>query len=107
MEIHFVSGDSRIMENSVLAGIQAQWLRMHNFFAQELGNIRPDWRSNDNIMYEEAKKVLSALHQRYTYEDWLPTLIGREAAEHYFGDSRAVSRYDSSVKFEKFFLIFL
>ena len=86
------------MENSVLTGVQAQWLRMHNFFAQELVKIRPDWRSSDNTLFEEARKVLSALHQRYVYEDWLPKLIGKNMAEKFFGDSRGTSQYDPSVK---------
>lgn len=85
------------MENSVLSGIQAQWLRLHNTFARELARLRPDWRSNDNVLYEEAKKIMSALHQRYTYDDWLPILIGKTAAEKYVGDKTLLTQYDPSV----------
>ena len=85
------------MENSILSGIQAQWLRLHNTFATELARIRPEWRSQDTILYEEAKKILSALHQRYTYEEWLPILIGETAAQRYVGDKTAFTEYDPSV----------
>jgi hypothetical protein len=85
------------MENVLLSGLQAQWLRLHNIFARELANIRPDWRNNDNILYDEAKKILSALHQRYSYEEWLPILIGQQAAQQYVGDNALFSRYNPNV----------
>ena len=93
----FAGGDSRLMENTLLAGIQTQWVRAHNIFGRELANIRPDWRSNDDILYEETKKILSALHQRFVYEDWLPILIGQPAAQKFVGDNGLFSRYDPKV----------
>ena len=85
------------MENSILSGIQAQWLRLRNTFARELARLRPDWNSDDTVLYEESKKILSALHQRYTYEEWLPILIGKATAEHYVGDKSLFTQYDPSV----------
>jgi peroxidase len=86
------------MENSILSGVQAQWLRIHNVFARELDKIRPDWRSDDRILYEESKKILTALHQHYTYTDWLPILIGNTTTEKYLGDNSQFTQYDSTVK---------
>ena len=93
----FAGGDSRLMENTLLAGIQTQWVRLHNTFAKELASLRPDWRSNDDMLYEETKKILSALHQRYIYEDWLPILIGKQAAQKFVSDSGLFSRYNPNV----------
>jgi len=93
----FAAGDSRLMENVLLSGLQAQWLRLHNVFARELATIRPDWQNNDDILYEEAKKILAALHQRYSYDDWLPILIGKQAAQLYTGDNGLFSKYDPTV----------
>lgn len=93
----FAGGDSRLMENTLLAGIQTQWVRAHNIFARELVTIRPDWKNNDEILYEETKKILSALHQRYVYEDWLPILIGPTATQKFVGDNGLFSRYDPKV----------
>lgn len=93
----FAGGDSRLMENVLLSGLQAQWLRSHNIFAAELAKFRPDWKSNDHILYEESKKILAALHQRYTYDDWLPILIGPQAAQRFTGDNGPFSRYDPTV----------
>jgi hypothetical protein len=89
------------MENVLLAGLQAQWLRLHNIFARELANVRPDWKDNDEILYEEAKKILSALHQRYIYEDWLPILIGKQTAQQYVGDTTLFTHYNPNVNISK------
>jgi peroxidase len=94
----FASGDSRLMENILLAGLQAQWLRLHNIFARELALIRPDWKDDDHTLYEEAKKILSGLHQRYVYDDWLPILIGKQVAQQFVGDNGLFTRYNPSVK---------
>jgi hypothetical protein len=95
------------MENILLTGIQAQWLRMHNLFARELARIRPDWRSNDDTLYEESKKLASALHQRYTYDDWLPVLISKGVTEQYVGDNGLFSRYEPAVKKFEFHFVFV
>lgn len=86
------------MENSVLSSIQAQWLRMHNLFARVLHDIYPEKKTDDKFIYEESKKILSALHQHYTYVDWLPILIGKQATEQYIGDSTSFTRYNPTVK---------
>jgi peroxidase len=93
----FAGGDSRVMENVLLSGIQAQWLRLHNIFARELTLIRPDLKANDHVLYEESKKILAALHQRYVYDDWLPILIGKQASQQFFGDNSFFTKYDPTV----------
>lgn len=93
----FAGGDSRIMENILLSGLQTQWLRLHNVFVHELENVHPSWRNNDDLLYEEAKKILVALHQRYTYDDWLPMLIGPDAAKKFFSDDSLFTRYNPNV----------
>ena len=91
------SGDGRIMENVVLAAIQSQWLRAHNRFAFQLSQWRPDWGMNDDLLYEESRKLMMALHQHYVYELWLPILIGTEATEKYISHDGLFSRYDPQV----------
>ncbi|CAF0903321.1 unnamed protein product [Adineta steineri] len=94
----FAGGDSRLMENVLLSGIQAQWLRIHNLFAKKMAEIHPEWKNNDDVLYDETKKISSALHQRYTYDFWLPILIGKQATQQYTGDSGLFSRYDPNVR---------
>jgi len=45
---------------------------------------------------KKQKKILSALHQRYTYDDWLPILIGKQAAQQFFGDKGPFTQYNPS-----------
>ena len=85
------------MENLVLAGIQSQWLRAHNRFSLALLQLRPDWQGADELLYQESRKILVALHQNYIYNSWLPILIGEEGAARYVGDQGAFSRYDPGV----------
>ena len=93
----FAGGDSRLMENILLSAIQTQWVRAHNNFVEEMEKIHPEWNSDDDVLYEETKKILSALHQRYIYEDWLPILIGDAAVRRYVGEERSNSQYDPDV----------
>lgn len=86
-----------MMQTIVLSGLQTQWLRIHNRFVQSLAEIRPDWRANDEILYQETRKILIALHQHYTYNYWLPILIGEENTKLYTGDKGFFSQYDPSV----------
>jgi len=90
----FAGGDSRIMENVVLAAIQSQWLRAHNRFAFQLSQLRTDWGMDDDLLYEEARKLMMALHQHYTYELWLPILLGSDATEKYISHDGLFSKYD-------------
>ena len=85
------------MENVVLAAIQSQWLRAHNRFAFQLSQWRPDWGMNDDLLYEESRKLMMALHQHYVYELWLPILLGTEATEKYISHDGLFSRYDPQV----------
>lgn len=99
----FIGGDSRLMENLLLSGIQAQWVRAHNAFTDQLSRLRPDWHHDDDIVYEETKKILAALNQKYVYEDWLPILLRSDVAQQYFGAPGAISQYDPNVNI---FIIF-
>ena len=94
----FAGGDSRLMENILLSAIQTQWVRAHNNFATEMQKIHPEWQNDDETLYEETKKILSALHQRYIYENWVPILIGETAARQYLDGDRSVNtQYDPNV----------
>jgi peroxidase len=46
---------------------------------------------------KKQKKILSGLHQRYTYELWLPILIGPAAAQRYTGDKGLFSIYNPAM----------
>ena len=54
--------------------LQAILLRKHNRLAKQLAIINPCW--DDERLYQEARKIVGALVQIVTYEEFLPMLYG-------------------------------
>lgn len=75
----FASGDSRSNENLHLTTMHLIWARHHNYLANNLQKINPEW--NDELIFQESRKILGAQMQHITYNEFLPILIGREMAE--------------------------
>lgn len=70
----FVSGDKRVNEQPGLAALHTIFNREHNRLAKELRQIRPD-DSNEEI-FQLTRKIVGALIQKITYNDWLPLVLG-------------------------------
>ena len=71
----FLAGDVRANEQISLTIMHTLWLREHNRIARELKEINPFW--NDERLFQEARKIVGALLQKITYEDYLPKVMGR------------------------------
>ncbi len=50
------------------------FMRLHNRLANELGTINPDWP--DDIIFHEARRIVVAIIQHITYNEYLPILLG-------------------------------
>uniref|UniRef100_A0A8C7DWS8 Thyroid peroxidase n=1 Tax=Oncorhynchus kisutch TaxID=8019 RepID=A0A8C7DWS8_ONCKI len=79
----FLAGDSRVNEVLTLAALHTLWMREHNRIAEALNSLNPHWSSE--IIYQEARKIIGALHQIITTRDYVPKIIGREAFDLYIG----------------------
>ncbi|XP_028391818.1 lactoperoxidase-like [Dendronephthya gigantea] len=79
----FLAGDVRVNEQAALAAMHTLWVREHNDIATRLRRLNPHW--NGERIYQETRKILGALVQQITYEEWLPILIGRNALSRYEG----------------------
>lgn len=57
----FLAGDGRASEVPALAAVHTLWLREHNRLAATFKAINPHWSAETS--YQEARKVVGALHQ--------------------------------------------
>ncbi|KAF1508565.1 Thyroid peroxidase, partial [Eudyptula minor] len=79
----FMAGDSRSSEVTSLAAMHTLWLREHNRLARALKNINGHWTAE--TIYQEARKIVGALHQIITLRDYIPKIIGPDAFNLYIG----------------------
>jgi len=69
---YFVGGDVRINEQPGLTSHHTLWVREHNRLCDELKIENPLW--SDEELFQRARKIVSALIEVVTYEEFLPTI---------------------------------
>lgn len=82
----FLGGDTRLNEQAGLLSMHTIWVREHNRLVDELRGVMPD--ADDETLYQEARKIVGAVHQIITYKHWLPKIVGPQvesALEEYKG----------------------
>lgn len=75
----FVIADGRAGEQPGLTAFHTVWLRFHNYVAETLAHLNPQW--GDELLYQEARKIVGALIQHITYREFLPVLLGPEVMD--------------------------
>lgn len=70
----FESGDTRANENLHLTSMHLIWARHHNYIAGNLGQLNPHW--DDETVFQESRRILSAQLQHITYNEFLPVVLG-------------------------------
>ncbi|XP_036119159.1 thyroid peroxidase [Molossus molossus] len=88
----FLAGDSRASEVPALTALHTLWLREHNRLAAALKALNPHWSADTT--YQEARKVVGALHQIITLRDYVPKILGPEALRQHVGPYQG---YDPTV----------
>ncbi|XP_047601143.1 LOW QUALITY PROTEIN: thyroid peroxidase [Lutra lutra] len=79
----FLAGDSRASEVPALTTLHTLWLREHNRLASALKALNAHWSAH--TAYQEARKVVGALHQIISMRDYVPKVLGPEAFQKYVG----------------------
>lgn len=72
----FLSGDPRVNEQTILAMLHTIFAREHNRIATELSKVNPHW--SDETLFQEARHIVAALQQHFTYNEFLPMVMGSE-----------------------------
>ncbi|KAK8751912.1 hypothetical protein OTU49_010990, partial [Cherax quadricarinatus] len=70
-----LAGDSRANQQPGLTAIQILWLRQHNRVAGELQRLNPQW--SDEAVFQETRRIITALEQHIIYNEWLPIVLGK------------------------------
>ncbi|XP_048775241.2 uncharacterized protein LOC125679824 [Ostrea edulis] len=73
----FLSGDVRANEQPSLTGQHTIWLREHNRIARKLERLfGRTW--NDEKIFQEARRIVGAIFQHITYNEYLPVILGKK-----------------------------
>ncbi len=59
-----------------LAGMHTIWIREHNRIADILLAQQPT--ASDEVIYQEARRIVGAMSQHITYNEWLPRILGSQ-----------------------------
>ena len=70
----FLGGDLRVNEQVVLTVMHTIFLQGHNRIARQLRALNPEW--DDERIYQEARKIVGAIAQVITYQEYLPEILG-------------------------------
>jgi hypothetical protein len=74
----FLAGDVRANETVALTAVHALFVREHNRLADRIHDLYPNL--NDEQIYQLARRIVGAEMQIITYNEFLPALLGDEAA---------------------------
>jgi len=70
----YLGGDIRMQDNTYLTLFDRVFVLEHNRIATELYKLNPTW--DDDILYQEARKINIAQYQHIIYYELLPILLG-------------------------------
>ena len=74
----FHAGDDRVNQNPSLMSMQTLFVREHNRIATIMSTLNPLWE--DEIVFQETRRVIIAMIQHITYNEFLPILLGPKNA---------------------------
>lgn len=76
-----VTGDVRVNVIPSLGAMQTLLVREHNRIASELQSRNSQWDTEK--IFQETRKIMGALLQHISYNEWLPLVVGDDAVNRY------------------------
>jgi hypothetical protein len=77
----YVTGDGRASEQPALTAIHTLFMREHNRLVEGLRVVNPHWE--DERLYQHGRRILTAVAQHITYNEFLPRILGWNAINLY------------------------
>ncbi|OQV26126.1 Peroxidasin [Hypsibius exemplaris] len=74
----FRAGDVRVNVHTGLAAMHTMWLREHNRIARGLFSMNQVSGWDDERVYQETRRILGAMFQHITFNEFLPVVLGRD-----------------------------
>ena len=71
---YHISGDHRVDENVALTAVHTVWHREHNFQAEHINALHPDW--SDEQIFQAAKIIQTAEYQRTVFTEFAEAMSG-------------------------------
>jgi len=93
----FIAGDRRVNEQPFLSSMHVLFLREHNRIAKLLKEYLPRSLHKDEILYQEARRIVSAEMQNIVYGEYLPTILGVDYMQKYNLVVAEESKYSRNV----------
>jgi hypothetical protein len=79
----FIAGDVRANEQIGLTAMHTLFMREHNRLCDEIKAENPEW--TDEEIYQRARKIVGAIIQAITFNEFLPALLGEASFPEYNG----------------------
>ncbi|XP_063600017.1 chorion peroxidase-like [Penaeus indicus] len=80
-QLCFLAGEIRVNEQLILTCMHTLLMREHNRVASRLSRLNPHW--DDEALYQETRRIVAAIIQHITFNEFLPQLLGRNVMEQY------------------------
>ncbi|XP_067657746.1 peroxidase-like [Haliotis asinina] len=77
----FLAGDHRVNENPTLQSLHTIFAREHNRIAAKLKHLNCHW--DDEKLFQETRRIVGAIVQKITYDEYLPIIMGPQAMTKY------------------------
>ena len=101
-----IAGDERAMENPMLGSVHVLFVREHNRICDQLwtiidwtqyGNPECDNDKCDELIYQNARRILIAEWQSIVYNEWLPLILGQSRMSEFNLNLHSNSAYNNAI----------